>query len=75
MRENRSYGSVRGVAGDRYPYRDPPESTTGERSCGSGGRADAPAGRLRAGSVAATTAAIALIGCEFNAEYERIEAE
>jgi len=25
MRENRSYGSVRGVAGDRYPYRDPAE--------------------------------------------------
>jgi len=23
MRESRSYGSVRGVAGDRYPYRDP----------------------------------------------------
>ena len=23
MREIRSYGSVRGVAGDRYPYRDP----------------------------------------------------
>jgi hypothetical protein len=22
MREIRSYGSVRGVAGDRYPYRD-----------------------------------------------------
>jgi hypothetical protein len=22
MRESRSYGSVRGVAGDRYPYRD-----------------------------------------------------
>ena len=22
MRENRQYGSVRGVAGDRYPYRD-----------------------------------------------------
>ena len=22
MRENRPYGSVRGVAGDRYPYRD-----------------------------------------------------
>jgi hypothetical protein len=25
MREIRSYGSVRGVAGDRYPYRDPVE--------------------------------------------------
>ena len=23
MREIRPYGSVRGVAGDRYPYRDP----------------------------------------------------
>ena len=23
MRESRSYGSARGVAGDRYPYRDP----------------------------------------------------
>ena len=23
MRESRSYGSVRGVAGNRYPYRDP----------------------------------------------------
>jgi hypothetical protein len=23
MRESRSYGSVRGVAGGRYPYRDP----------------------------------------------------
>src|SRR5262249_7157175 len=23
MRESRSYGSVRGVAGDRYPFRDP----------------------------------------------------
>jgi len=23
MRESRPYGSVRGVAGDRYPYRDP----------------------------------------------------
>jgi hypothetical protein len=22
MRESRSYGSVRGVVGDRYPYRD-----------------------------------------------------
>ena len=22
MRESRPYGSVRGVAGDRYPYRD-----------------------------------------------------
>ena len=22
MRESRLYGSVRGVAGDRYPYRD-----------------------------------------------------
>jgi hypothetical protein len=26
MREIRSYGSVRGVAGDRYPYRDPEPS-------------------------------------------------
>jgi hypothetical protein len=26
MREIRLYGSVRGVAGDRYPYRDPPEN-------------------------------------------------
>ena len=25
MREIRSYGSVRGVAGDRYPYRDSPK--------------------------------------------------
>jgi hypothetical protein len=24
MREIRSYGSARGVVGDRYPYRDPP---------------------------------------------------
>ena len=27
MREIRSYGSVRGVAGDRYPYRDPSKNT------------------------------------------------
>ena len=26
MREIRSYGSVRGVAGDRYPYRDSQET-------------------------------------------------
>ena len=32
MRESRSYGSVRGVAGDRYPYRDPHfANATGKR--------------------------------------------
>jgi hypothetical protein len=29
MRESRSYGSVRGVAGNRYPYRDPSSSSRG----------------------------------------------
>jgi hypothetical protein len=29
MRESRSYGSVRGVAGDRYPYRDSQNSFFG----------------------------------------------
>ena len=32
MRENRQYGSVRGVAGDRYPYRDSACPVEGERS-------------------------------------------
>jgi hypothetical protein len=27
MREIRSYGSVRGVVGDRYPYRDSQKTT------------------------------------------------
>jgi len=31
MREIRSYGSVRGVAGDRYPYRDPSKKQCGAR--------------------------------------------
>jgi len=32
MREIRSYGSVRGVAGDRYPYRDPSKTRMSPRS-------------------------------------------
>lgn len=32
MREIRSYGSVRGVVGNRYPYRDSPNSILWYRS-------------------------------------------
>ena len=32
MRESRSYGSARGVAGDRYPYRDWAEATAAHAS-------------------------------------------
>ena len=35
MRESRSYGSVRGVAGDRYPYRDFHNFVPGRRQTGS----------------------------------------
>jgi hypothetical protein len=41
MREIRPYGSVRGVAGDRYPYRD--------SQTGSGGPRAAKLGSLSAG--------------------------
>ena len=33
MRESRSYGSVRGVAGDRYPYRDSMVTVNGPPVC------------------------------------------
>src|SRR5215472_3123677 len=45
MRETRSYGSVRGVSGDRHPYRDPPKEPARQRlySPAPGSRPQAPA--------------------------------
>ena len=45
MRENRPYGSVRGVAGDRYPYRDSacPIEASAARKCRASARRQAEA--------------------------------